>query len=389
MRRGLQNLHFALPAHNASGMGGFIASPSPGFRAFCERCGGRLGTHGRANTPIPCFQCGCFVCSTCEAAPNLCRSCAGERVVPVAPERVRADRIRVAVAGVGLAVLGLFALIAIAAPRSYAPETGVAGATGTPPASERSAGAAASTTDVGVGAPPASPGAHAPAGTPSASEPASAVEGSFPAPAPPTPAGSMALTSMTVRAWPTAVGGTSLHVIVAVRNGGSETVALDPAASTYTIRERAGATVAVGRFAAALPRTLVPGATAYLVATDTTPFAESTAGLAVEPHVSVAPGTRELTDLRVTASPPRASGGSVTVPVTITNESAASAANVMIGAVLLDARDRALAALYGLADIGPLAPGTSAKVTLDYPPAGPLDPENVARVVASAFELGS
>jgi hypothetical protein len=193
---------------------------------------------------------------------------------------------------------------------------------------------------------------------------------------------------MTVRAWPTAVGGISLNVVVAVQNRGSGTVALNPAASTYTIRDRSGATVAVGRFAVALPATLAPGATAYLAATDTTPFAGSTAGLAVEPQVSVAPGVPETVDLRVTTSPARASGGSVTVPATITNESGAIVANVTIGAVLLDARGRPLAALYGLADIGPLAPGASAKVTLDYPPAGPLDPENVARVVASAFELG-
>jgi hypothetical protein len=289
---------------------------------------------------------------------------------------------RVAIAGVGLTVLGLFALIAILAPRSYAPEAGVAGATGTPRASVRAAASPARPTQVAVGGAAASTGAQ-PSGAQPSGAPASAQ-----APSAGPPAGSTALTSMTVRAWPTAVGGISLHVVVAVQNRGSGTVALNLATSAYTIRDRAGATVAVGRFAVALPPTLAPGATAYLAATDTTPFAGSTAGLAVEPQVSVAPGTPETVALRVTTSPARASGGSVSVPATITNVSGATVANVMIGAVLLDARGRPLAALYGLADIGPLAPGASAKVTLDYPPAGPLDLENVARVAASAFELG-
>jgi hypothetical protein len=219
------------------------------------------------------------------------------------------------------------------------------------------------------------------------SGPAAAAPSSVPSPSLSAPA--TAVTVQRVRSWRTAVGATALEILVGVRNTGTSPIELDAATSRYVVTDAKNGTVAVGRFTWALPRRVVPGDVGFLVARDSTPLVTPSPALVANATVSATLAPGNVDELRVTASRPRPAAGTLTVPLRITNPSSSTAANVAVGAVLLDARGRPLGALYDLAGVGPLAAGASVAFTLDYPPTGPIDAGAISRVLASAYELGA
>jgi hypothetical protein len=197
----------------------------------------------------------------------------------------------------------------------------------------------------------------------------------------------VSVVSTSTRSWSDASGGTSLQVLLAARNAGGGTVALDPDASTYTVTA-AGVTVSTGRFRAALPAVLGPGETGFLVADVSTPLVDAGTKLAASASVAASPAEAGPTTLAVEVADVRFLADGAVVETRLTNQANTAASNVVVGAVMLDRGSRPIAALYGFADVGSLQPGATATSTLRYPAIGRIDRSSVSRVVATAYELG-
>jgi hypothetical protein len=430
-------------------VGELARSPSPDVVSFCERCGGRLGANGRSQYAITCASCRCFVCSSCQATPSQCRWCLadateassagrpttsrrvaargaapGTRVVAVDATRTpsaRAPTLSPAatetptggvlrpwwmpppgasprqLAGLvgaiaGLALLGLLAVAAVLTTRTYAPAAGVAAATGTPAPTATHAARLVTRAPSAASSPvsSAAPSSAKPSPSPSASPRSMTGPPASPAGAVANPpvAATARVTAAVARAWPNAVGATSIEVVVAVRNVGAGTIALEAAASTFRVRS-GGSVVAAGRFDAAVPGSVSPHETGYLVATLSTPLVAPTAArrLSADARVAATPAVPDPGGLRVALRPPSYGPDTIRVPGTLSNGSTAAASNVMLGAVVLDDRGAPLAALYGLANAGPIAPNAGALFTLDYPPTGPLPRASVYEIDGFAWEL--
>jgi hypothetical protein len=190
-----------------------------------------------------------------------------------------------------------------------------------------------------------------------------------------------------VRSWDGPYGETRLQVIQPVRNDGDRWVRLPRSLSTYRIVTTDDREVASGIFTAALPATIPPGETGYLVDTVSVAFVDPTdsdtvetdvRGIATEPPT----GTLSVSDLRAAVG----AGGGLRVTGRVQNDGSDPLRWVMAGAVALAPDGRPLGAVYDPTDVGRLGPGEALAFDTEYPGAPPISAGVAVDLVGVAFE---
>src|SRR3954471_11364239 len=251
-----------------------------------------------------------------------------------------------------------------------APETSGSGADATSPSGSSARGPSGSTA-------PAANGSTAP------------VANASPAPAgsttPAAAAADLRVGPGTVRTWTGPYRETRMQVIVPVANEGKDPVALPRSASTYRVVDGRGRELASGLFTIALPGTIAPKETAYLVETVSAVFVAGSGTPKVTAHVAAIPVAAPTASLRVTdVAATTGPDGGMRVTGVVHNDGAAKTGWLVAGGVLVDPKGRAMGAAYDPGRVGPLDPGATAKFDTSYPGAPP--PTNGTKLVGVAFE---
>jgi hypothetical protein len=329
---------------------------------FCEMCGRDQATitGGRLSPTAE----GLYVCPECErgASPSrwshaatAARAWAGSR-------------------GHGYAVAGgavLVAALAVAIQMSGALEHREEGTLGITEAAP--AGSAAPTTHVAVGS-----------STEASPSPRSVGPSVSPSEAPPPPAVAYTTAPPALVTWKGAFGETRVQVIVPVRNDGEGWMSIPRSGSTYRLLD-SDSEVASGIFTAALPSTIGPGQTGYLIDTLSATFVSSSEPLSTTAEVKVVPSeaptyTLSVSNLRASVG----TEGGLRVEGRVQNDGRTATTWVIAGAVAVGSDGRPLGAVYEPSDIGRLEPGSSFHFTCEYPGAPPVT--NAARLVGVAFD---
>jgi len=197
------------------------------------------------------------------------------------------------------------------------------------------------------------------------------------------------VTVSSVPVWRDVLGAWHGQAIVGVRNTGAAPVRLVAADSQYSVTSSQGVVVDTAPFEVAVPPGLAPDATGYLVAGFTLPSAPTDA-LDVVAHV-VASDQSDKSDpveLRVVDVHVATSGGLLTVTGSATNPLERDVRNGAVGAVLLDAAGRPLAAVVDRATAAVLGPRQEVAFRAIEPPAPPVPRGDIARTVAFGWASG-
>jgi hypothetical protein len=185
--------------------------------------------------------------------------------------------------------------------------------------------------------------------------------------------------------WKGAFGETRIQVIAAVRNAGAGWVAFPSAASRYRLLDGGGREIGSGVFTAALPGVVRPGGTAYLVDTISAAFATGKGPTKVETEVHAVRAQAATATLTVDAlHASTGDDGGLRVTGTVRNDGDVATGPVVAAAIVLDAKQKPLGAVYDLSDAGPLDPHASYTFATSYPGAPPPPPD--ATVVGVAWE---
>ena len=197
----------------------------------------------------------------------------------------------------------------------------------------------------------------------------------------------LTLGRIAVRTWEGPYGETRLQVIQPVRNDDNRWVHLPLSLSTYRIASADDQEVASGIFTAALPATIAPGETGYLVDTVSVAFVEPTDSDSVESEVQAVAadppvGAFSVSELRAAVGV----GGGLRVTGQVQNEGTKATRWVMAGAVVLAPNGRPLGAVYDPSDVGRLGPGQTRGFDTEYPGAPPISAGIAAELVGVAFE---
>ena len=354
------------------------------MKGFCEFCGRYPGplerVRGRGLTRQ---EGGLYLCPDCQGlqrAPGFSLGAVSRSF----SELTRRGSAPVAVVIIAMAILvGVPLSVAMFAPGGNGGVQGVAQRGPSPLPSE------ASTPAVAHSAHPSGPGgAAAPSSrvlpasampSPTATdEPAASRDQATPA---------FSLGEAAVRTWQGPYGETRLQVIVPVRNDDARWLALPRSTSTYRIVDQEGRGVASGVFTAALPATVGPGETGYLVDTVSVTFVDPTDDQSVEADVRAmqtdAPvASISVSELSAATSP----AGGLRVTGQVRNDGTTATQWIMVGAVALAQDGTPLGAVYDPTDIGRLEPGEVLAFDTEYPGAPPPSAGVAADLIGMAFE---
>jgi hypothetical protein len=177
-----------------------------------------------------------------------------------------------------------------------------------------------------------------------------------------------------------------IQVIVPVHNGGTDWVVLPRSASRYRVMDGRGRELASGLFTVALPGSIGPNQTAYLVETVSAVFIGGSGTPTVEAAVVAAPVARppaslKVTDLRARIGP----DGGLRLTGVVHNDGPTATGWLIAGGVLIDASGRPISAVYDPGRVGPLPAGASATFDTAYPGAPP-PPDQDFTLLGIAFE---
>lgn len=197
----------------------------------------------------------------------------------------------------------------------------------------------------------------------------------------------LTLGRIAVRTWDGPHGETRLQVIQPVRNDDTRWIHLPLSLSTYRIATANDQEVASGIFTAALPATIAPGETGYLVDTVSVAFVEPTDTDSVESDVQAVATDPPAGSLSVSElSAAVGVGGGLRVTGRVENEGTEATRWVMAGAVVLAPNGRPLGAVYDPSDVGRLGPGQTRGFDTEYPGAPPIAAGVAAELLGVAFE---
>lgn len=197
----------------------------------------------------------------------------------------------------------------------------------------------------------------------------------------------LTLGRIAVRTWEGPNGETRLQVIQPVRNDDHRWVHLPLSLSTYRIATPDDREVASGIFTAALPATIAPGETGYLVDTVSVAFVDPTASDSVETEVRAVAtdppaGALSVSELRAVVGVE----GGLRVTGRVQNDGPEATRWVIAGAVVLAPNGRPLGAVYDPSDVGRLGPGQTRGFDTEYPGAPPIAAGVAAVLDGVAFE---
>ena len=197
----------------------------------------------------------------------------------------------------------------------------------------------------------------------------------------------LTLGRIAVRMWDGSYGETRLQVIQPVRNDDDRWIHLPLSLSTYRIATPNDQEVASGIFTAALPATIAPGETGYLIDTVSVAFVEpSDSDSATSDVQAVAAdplaGALSVGELRAALGV----GGGLRVTGRVQNEGNEATRWVMAGAVVLAPNGSPLGAVYDPSDVGRLGPGQTQTFDTEYPGAPPIGAGVAMELVGVAFE---
>lgn len=190
-----------------------------------------------------------------------------------------------------------------------------------------------------------------------------------------------------VRTWRDSFGRSRLQIIVPVRNDDAGWVHIVGKSSTYRIMDAAGE-AASGTFVA-LPASIGPGETAYLVDTMSVPGIELKRNLSAEPDVVSLPTEPppirlSITGLRLVSGV----GGDMRATGLVHNQGETATRRVIAAAIALAPDGRPLGAVYDTFDIGRLEPGEARSFVTDYHPGGPPIVDTIIpKLIGAAFEI--
>ncbi|MFL5647127.1 MAG: hypothetical protein ACJ776_01910 [Chloroflexota bacterium] len=219
---------------------------------------------------------------------------------------------------------------------------------------------------------------------PSSAAPASS--GSIPPSTTPASAGAdLQVGQGTVTTWTGPYRETRMQVIVPVTNGGKDWVALPRSASQYQVVDGRGRELASGLFTIALPGTIGPNETAYLVETVSAVFVAGSGTPRVKAEVSAVPAAKPTASLSVTdVAAATGTDGGLRVTGVVHNDGPSKTGWLVAGGVLVDPKGQPVGAVYDPGRVGPVDPGATATFDTSYPGAPP--PGKGSTLVGVAFE---
>jgi hypothetical protein len=190
----------------------------------------------------------------------------------------------------------------------------------------------------------------------------------------------------TVTTWTGPYQETRMQVVVPITNEGTDWVALPRSASRYRVLDGGGRELASGLFTIALPGTIGPKETAYLVETVSAVFVAGKGTPTVKADVAAVPATKPAASLRVTdVAATTGPDGGLRVTGVVHNDGQATTGWLVAGGVLVDAKGQPLGAAYDPGRVGPLDPGATATFDTGYPGAPPPGDAGT-KLVGVAFE---
>jgi len=337
---------------------------------FCESCGRRPSLVDRAiqRGVALCPDCGAYLCPDCRHTLDRAATSSPTATPPTGRGR----------AGLGpyiaLGVIAALALLATQLPALMGTpgSGGVLDAVQTPGSSAAIGAAPSFSPPVASRGPTTQPSSQP---GPSSSQAAATNGAAEPAPGEPV-----------IATWKGQYGETRVQIILPVRNTGSGWLQLPRSSSAYLITDSEGLEVARGVFTAALPESIGPGDTGYLVDTLSVAFANAdeyrsakTAVRAIpvsKPDVVLSVGEVELS---------KGSDGGLRATGTVHNGGAATARSVVAGVIAVGENGVAVGALLDLTDVGDLEPGMTVEFDTEYPGAPPITGGQPGEVLGFAY----